>query len=67
MPSTSIQRSFSRPCEICEAVTVPSAVRLGTRADPPARQSDLARSIGRQHLVCIAGIAAVLALQLAAA
>ncbi|HWX75540.1 MAG TPA: hypothetical protein VNZ05_09555 [Solirubrobacteraceae bacterium] len=48
------------------AHTVPSAVRLGARADPPARQSELARSICRDHLVCLAAIAGLLALQLAA-
>jgi hypothetical protein len=47
--------------------TVPSAVRLGTRADPPARQSDLARAICRQHLFCFGSIAALLVVQLAAA
>jgi hypothetical protein len=55
------------PIALAGAVTVPSAVRLGTRADTPARQSALARSIGRQHLLCLAGIAALLALQLASA
>jgi hypothetical protein len=44
--------------------TVPGAVRLGTRADPPAVQSRLARSILRDHVVCFAAIAAVLAIQL---
>jgi hypothetical protein len=47
--------------------TVPNAVRLGTRADPPAVQSRLARSILREHVVCLAAIAAVLAIQLATA
>ncbi len=47
--------------------TVPSAVRLGTRSDPPAVQSRLARSILREHLACFAAIAAVLAIQLTAA
>jgi hypothetical protein len=47
------------------AHTVPSAVRLGTRADPPARQSALARSVLREHLFCLAAIAALLVLQLA--
>jgi hypothetical protein len=44
--------------------TVPSAVRLGERSDTLARQSALARSIGREHLFCLVGIAALLALQL---
>jgi hypothetical protein len=47
--------------------TVPRAVRLGARTDPLSRQSVLARSICRDHLLCIASIAALLALQLAAA
>jgi hypothetical protein len=46
--------------------TVPSAVRLGNGADPPAGRSRLARSILREHAVCLAAIAAVLAVQLAA-
>jgi hypothetical protein len=47
------------------AHTVPSAVRLGTRADPPARQSALARSVLHEHLFCLAAIATLLVLQLA--
>ena len=50
---------------LAAARTVPSAVRLGSRADGPARQSALARSILRDHLACIAAIAALLVLQLA--
>jgi hypothetical protein len=45
--------------------TVPSAVRLGSRADSPERQSHLARSILRDHLLCAAGIMALLVIQLA--
>ncbi len=52
---------------VAGARTVPSAVRLGTRADPPARQNELARAICRQHLLCFASIAVLLAVQLAAA
>jgi hypothetical protein len=47
--------------------TVPRAVRLGARTDPLSRQSVLARSICRDHLLCVMSIAALLALQLAAA
>jgi hypothetical protein len=54
------------PIGVAGARTVPSAVRLGTRADPPARQSDLARAVCRQHLFCFGSIAALLAVQLAA-
>jgi hypothetical protein len=50
---------------VAAARTVPHAVRLGTRSDPPAAQSDLARSILRDHVVCFAAIAAVVAIQLA--
>lgn len=45
--------------------TVPSAVRLGARADTRERQSALAHSIFKDHLLCAGAIAAVLALQLA--
>ena len=47
--------------------TVPTAVRLGSGRDEPAVQAGLARSILRDHLVCFALVAALLALQLAAA
>jgi hypothetical protein len=49
------------------ARTVPSAVRLGTRRDAIAVQSALARSVLREHLLCFASIAALLALQLSCA
>lgn len=45
--------------------TVPNAVRLGKRLDSPAAQSRLARSICRDHLLCIGGILAFLALWVA--
>ena len=44
--------------------TVPRAVRLGTRTDPSPRQHELARSIYRDHLICIAAISALLAIEL---
>jgi hypothetical protein len=47
--------------------TLPKAQRLGAREDPVTRQSELARSIYREHLLCAAGIAALLAVQLFAA
>jgi len=47
------------------AHTVPSAVRLGARADGTERQSALARSICRDHLLRAGAIAGVLVLQLA--
>src|SRR4051795_13354257 len=46
------------------ARTVPNAVRLGTRRDPSNVQGGLARAILRDHLVCLATIAAVMVLQL---
>jgi hypothetical protein len=44
--------------------TVPNARRLGARSDPSAVQSGLARAIYRDHLVCLALIAIVLAVEL---
>jgi hypothetical protein len=46
---------------------LPNAVRLGSRRDSPADQSALARAICRDHLLCLAGMLAFLAVQLAAA
>ena len=42
--------------------TVPSAVRLGHRADSRAEQTRLARSICRDHLICAGGMLAFLVL-----
>jgi hypothetical protein len=44
--------------------TVPSAVRLGARRDSVATQSRLARSVCRDHLLCITSIATLLVIQL---
>lgn len=52
---------------IAASRTVAAAVRLGTRQDPAAGQSELARRILRDHELCFACIAAVLVLQLGAA
>lgn len=41
------------------------ARRLGSRTDPPAVQSDLARSIFRAHVVCLAAMVTLVAIQLA--
>jgi hypothetical protein len=46
---------------------VPNAVRLGSRLDPPAEQSRLARAICRDHFVCLCGIILFVAVQLFAA
>ena len=43
------------------------ARRLGTRKDPPAVQSELARGIFRAHVVCLTAMATLLAVQLAGA
>ncbi len=55
------------PIGLAGARTVPAAVRLGARGDTPARQSELARSILREHVLCFASIAALVALQLSCA
>lgn len=44
--------------------TVPAAVRLGARTDPPQRQRELAKSIGRDHVLCASAIALLLAIEL---
>jgi hypothetical protein len=54
------------PIALAGARTVPNAVRLGARADPPERQSALARAVARDHLLCLAAVAGFLLLQLAA-
>jgi hypothetical protein len=46
--------------------TYRSAVRLGQRAGPVPEQLRLARSIGRDHVLCLALITSLLAIQLAA-
>jgi hypothetical protein len=46
------------------ARTVRNAVRLGSAADSGARQSQLARSIYRDHLYCLAAMVSVVAIQL---
>ncbi len=48
------------------ARTVPAAVRLGKRIDPPALQSRLARAVLAQHVFCFAAIGVVIVLQLVA-
>ena len=49
---------------LAAAVTVPRAVRLGARDDGAEVQSRLARSIFRDHVLCAAAIATLLAIQL---
>jgi hypothetical protein len=47
--------------------TVPAAVRLGARSDSLVTQSRIARSILRDHVLSLMGIAGVLFLHLASA
>jgi hypothetical protein len=54
------------PIVVAAGHTVPSAVRLGSRRDPTPRQSQLARSILRDHVLCAMAIVGLLAVQLAA-
>lgn len=54
------------PILVASARTVPNAVRLGARSDPPAEQTRLARAVLRDHLLCLAGISAFLVLRLIA-
>jgi hypothetical protein len=54
------------PTALAGARVVPNAVRLATRADPIERQTALARAIWRDHLACLACIAAFLGLTLVA-
>lgn len=52
------------PILLAFARVLPNAMRLGAGCDPPARQSALARSICRDHLLCFGGILAFVVLQL---
>ena len=52
------------PIGLAGGRTVPNAVRLGSRRDSVPAQSRLARSVCRDHLVCLAGIATLLLTQL---
>ncbi len=53
------------PVALALAHTVPSAVRLGSRADSLAEQSRLARAVCRDHLICFACMLGFLALWVA--
>lgn len=55
------------PIAVAMVRTVPNAKRLGTRTDSAAEQSRLARAICRDHLCCLACVAAFLAVWLLAA
>ena len=52
------------PVVLAGTQTVPAAVRLGQRIDPPAARARAATAILRQHVVCVACIALLLAVQL---
>jgi hypothetical protein len=53
------------PAALAGRRIVPDAVRLGARTDTPEVQTALARAICRGHLLCLASIAAFVALQVA--
>jgi hypothetical protein len=52
------------PVALAGAHTFRAAVRLGRRTDPVDAQSRLARSILRNHLLCLAAIVSLLTIQL---
>jgi hypothetical protein len=52
---------------LAAARTVRNAIRLGAQSDDAATQSALARSILRDHVVCLVAVAAALVLQVVAA
>jgi hypothetical protein len=54
------------PIALAALRVVPNAARLGTRRDPPAEQTRLARAICRDHFACLVAIGALLALRLGA-
>ncbi|WP_205873048.1 hypothetical protein [Mycobacterium camsae] len=53
------------PVVVALVHTVPSAVRLGSRIDPPDVQTHLARAVCRDHLLCFACMLAFVALRVA--
>ena len=55
------------PVALAATRVVPDAMRLGSRKDDTPTQSALARRICRDHLVCLAGIAGFIAVELALA
>lgn len=55
------------PIGLAVTTTVPAAMRLGQRTDPPDVRRRAALHILRQHIVCFVFMAAVLAVQLTAA
>jgi hypothetical protein len=53
----------SGPALLAGMRVVPNAVRLGARKDDLAKQTSLARAICRDHIMCLAGVAAFLAVE----
>ena len=53
------------PVLLAAVHTFPAAVRLGTGADGAGRRSQVARSICRDHLLCLAAVSSAMAIQLA--
>jgi hypothetical protein len=52
------------PTGLALARVLANAARLGTRSEPPATQAELARTIYRDHLLCLACIVGFLVVQL---
>ena len=57
---------FGAPAALALFYVYPSAVRLGSRADPLLEQSRLARAIHRGHLLCLGAMLSFVLLQLLA-
>ncbi|MGH7896021.1 MAG: hypothetical protein ACREQL_15220, partial [Candidatus Binatia bacterium] len=55
------------PIALAGVRIVPNAIRLGARSDDVRRQSALARSICREHILCLVCVLAFVVLQLLAA
>ena len=55
---------IAAPVTLAGAHTFRAAVRLGRRTEPSDVQSDLARSILRDHLLCLVAIVSLLIVQL---
>lgn len=58
---------FAVPVALALFRTYPNAVRLGSRVDSASEQSRLARTVGRDHLLCLGAMLSFVALQLLAA
>ena len=52
------------PIALAGARVLPNAIRLGARADGLRKQSELARAILRDHILCFATISAFVAVEL---